>query len=688
MRRRDYLYCITVFLCINLFSSCIDKGKDIYDPDQGKEELDLSFQFETRRTATINLTAYDEFGELGSKVLFSIYSSNPDDGEGGILASVKPIYQGYTQQGGTLSASIDLPNGTENLYITPNYVGFGEMKIIPVSDLSQTLIFKGTQLTLPSQTRAATSSQDIALPYDETMKRGENFCFYSYFKDGEDVDKEGRLLLTGKNPLISYEKLSIPFKELVNSYFIERSNFYNNIDVNTDLIVTDENDTEVWVTYLGDGGYVNLASGSNKNIRNSLYYYTYTESNKPDREYMDKENGYIKNDTYQLTAVFPNIHPSYIATGTKVQLLYYDKATKTYRNKFPKGTHISFGLNNKGFNVTSNSGKNSYFNTGFGYSLSTSGGCFFSTAAFNPDQRPHGIAHYNDTYNCYIIGMENNGTKDKDYNDALIKVTSSHPLKQIGVVEKPDVNDLIGNFYAGTLAFEDQWPDRGDYDFNDFVTYYEYQIIKNTSNEVTAFRLTFTPQAVGASTLNGFGIQLPVTASQINQAKMKGGTLESGTNLASVILYQDVRNAFGGQSGFINTPKGSSRKESTPSELYIPLNQPISEKAFSYRGLNPFLFVKERGREIHLVDYPPTGQMNLSLFGTGQDRSNASKGIYYRMDNNYPWALDISDLWKWPTEGTGISSTYKYYDQWTKNKSDLNWFDSSKAEYVEAGNLY
>jgi LruC domain-containing protein len=39
-------------------------------------------------------------------------------------------------------------------------------------------------------------------------------------------------------------------------------------------------------------------------------------------------------------------------------------------------------------------------------------------------------------------------------------------------------------------------------------------------------------------------------------------------------------------------------------------------------GFNPFIFVNgNRGREVHLPDYPPTSKATSSLFGTGADNS-------------------------------------------------------------------
>jgi hypothetical protein len=35
------------------------------------------------------------------------------------------------------------------------------------------------------------------------------------------------------------------------------------------------------------------------------------------------------------------------------------------------------------------------------------------------------------------------------------------------------------SFIYGTLAYEDLWPSKGDYDFNDLVVDYDFNIVKN-----------------------------------------------------------------------------------------------------------------------------------------------------------------------------------------------------------------
>lgn len=112
---------------------------------------------------------------------------------------------------------------------------------------------------------------------------------------------------------------------------------------------------------------------------------------------------------------------------------------------------------------------------------------------------------------------------------------------------------------SGTLAFEDNWPQKGDYDFNDFVTGYSYSLIKgNNDKDVKAIRLTFIPRALGASYNSGFGIQLPIETNNIEN--VTGGNIEKDETRATIIIYEDTRkDAFGGQRRFYQYTKRKCR---------------------------------------------------------------------------------------------------------------------------------
>src|SRR5690606_6148145 len=85
-----------------------------------------------------------------------------------------------------------------------------------------------------------------------------------------------------------------------------------------------------------------------------------------------------------------------------------------------------------------------------------------------------------------------------------------------------DPNRAFINYFPsqnnwGTLAFEDQWPDMGDYDLNDLVVNYRYAFISNAQNNVVDLNADFNVVAVGASFENGFGVEFPFSASLVKQ---------------------------------------------------------------------------------------------------------------------------------------------------------------------------
>jgi uncharacterized repeat protein (TIGR01451 family) len=98
------------------------------------------------------------------------------------------------------------------------------------------------------------------------------------------------------------------------------------------------------------------------------------------------------------------------------------------------------------------------------------------------------------------------GTVTIDYQVCDLNSLCDIATITVNIIEGTD------NFYPalgpGTLAFEDLWPGKGDYDFNDLVIDYQFEIITNSSNFVEQVVGTFVLKAFGASFENGFGFQL------------------------------------------------------------------------------------------------------------------------------------------------------------------------------------
>lgn len=191
------------------------------------------------------------------------------------------------------------------------------------------------------------------------------------------------------------------------------------------------------------------------------------------------------------------------------------------------------------------------------------------------------------------------------------------------------------------------------------------------------------------SALSGvYGLE-QIPASMIERVEvMRGG----GNSKATFVIWEDVSRLFPNINGFVNTEKGTSFVSAAEVEITIPLTIPVDN--VSMMKFNPFIFVNNRSHEIHLTDFAPTSKMDTNLLQTADDCSDASRNIYYRMEDMSCWALDFprtsaSDpAWRYPKEKSSVVKAYKNYSKWVINKTDLSWFDSTISENVDEDELY
>ncbi|MBN2614874.1 MAG: LruC domain-containing protein [Bacteroidales bacterium] len=258
------------------------------------------------------------------------------------------------------------------------------------------------------------------------------------------------------------------------------------------------------------------------------------------------------------------------------------------------------------------------------------------------------------------------------------------------------VNVLSGteNYYPatgfGTLAFEDLWPYKGDYDFNDMVIDYRFEVNTNTSNYVKSVKATFILKAFGASYENGFGFQLS-SAINANDLTVTGSVLKenivtlnsNGTedNQAkpTVIVFDNAYDLMHSPGGIgVNTTPDLPYV--TPDTIRIDIE--FKPNTYTYNdldiaGFNPFIFVnRDRSVEVHLPDYPPTSLANMSLFGTGDDNSNPATGSYYKTKNNLPWAINLYHQFDYPIEKQAIINAYLKFADWANSGGTLyqDWY--------------
>ena len=256
----------------------------------------------------------------------------------------------------------------------------------------------------------------------------------------------------------------------------------------------------------------------------------------------------------------------------------------------------------------------------------------------------------------------------------------------------------------GTLAFEDLWPGKGDYDFNDLVLDYRFKTVTNANNKVSEVMGTFVIRAIGAGFQNGFGFQLPasgIAGADVEAAGMKlkeglialnaNGT-EAGQERITVILFDNVNKIMISPGGFgVNVTPGMPYVK--PDTTVVTISLKPGTYTLDDVGLdqfNPFMFVNlDRGKEIHLPNHLPTSLANQAYFKTGEDDSDPATGKYYKTTKNLPWAIRISPGFDYTVEGDQITSAYLKFAAWAESAGIQypDWYLKSSG-YRNEANIY
>ncbi|MFZ4462659.1 MAG: LruC domain-containing protein [Bacteroidales bacterium] len=241
----------------------------------------------------------------------------------------------------------------------------------------------------------------------------------------------------------------------------------------------------------------------------------------------------------------------------------------------------------------------------------------------------------------------------------------------------------------GSLAFEDLWPGKGDYDFNDVVLDYQFKQVLNSANKLVEFYLDYSVRAIGASLENGFAIEIQgtsadaigtVTGSQLtgDYITLNANGTEAGQDHAVIVLFDNAFSMMESASpGFVNTQLETLWVEPHLDQLYVSFDTPVLFQNTGTAPFNPFLIVnKERGREVHLAGKTPTTLADESLLGTWFDDSDPISGKYYQSANNLPWGIDVPEKFEYAVEKNEIVAAHLQFGAWAESGGVLypDWY--------------
>jgi len=259
------------------------------------------------------------------------------------------------------------------------------------------------------------------------------------------------------------------------------------------------------------------------------------------------------------------------------------------------------------------------------------------------------------------------------------------------------------NYTTGTAVWEDLWPSMGDYDVNDLVMYYKYNVITNDENKVIDIVAKFYVRAAGASLENGFGFQIdglaPSDIASVSGCSLQTGYIslnangtEANQSKAVIIPIDNINNVIhrSGGSSFFNTLENAPVGTADTVTVTIHLVTPLSTVVVGTAPFNPFLIKNhERPVEIHLPNYIPTSLASASYFNTGDDDSNPGIGRYYLTSLNLPWCLNIPVTFDYPIEYIDILQAYNHFAEWAQSSGSAypDWY-TNKAGYRNADKIW
>jgi LruC domain-containing protein len=668
-----------IYFILFLLTGLLMTGCELPQAENSNENVSIknlvvpeSFSYATAKDCELTVHVFDNTGQPLKKIRIDVSI---------VLGGVQKVIQSIASDlDGEINVTLQVPGFLDSVYLSTSYLGLVPEIKIPITNNKAEYTYNAV---LQEKSVKTTLSKPVQIISGTTVIRTLRGFDLLGVPDNLELQNDpiDAALLNDINA-------SLPERKPVPAYNPE----YLSSKAETDVILTEP--AEVWVTFVHEGA-------GNKN---TLGYYTYNKNKPP----------LTKKDIDSIHIIFPNA--SYLNSGGGLV-----SGNKVKIGIFPANTVIGWVCIADGYRNNS---------------ISAGSFIFFSDPELNPETDPafrqHNVMLYDQARQKVLLGFEDlkrGGSADDDFNDIVFYVTSN-PLTAIENTSYPKVENTavdtdgdgiadpfddypmdkskaFNNYYPAadhfaTLAFEDLWPGKGDYDMNDITLDYQLNQVTNSENGITGVLGKIVLKAMGCSFHNGFGFSWPVSPSKISEAKGNKLTngiidvaengLENNPNESVFILFDDGFRVlpYAGDYGIgVNTNPDAPHVDPDTLKISIAFTSPQSTKTLGVPPYNPFIFINQvRGREVHLANMVPTSKVDPSYFRTMKDDSDPEQGRYYKTVENLPWAINIMGGFIQVTEKIEITKAYLHFASWAQsggtNSSDwyLDLAGNRNPEYI------
>jgi LruC domain-containing protein len=275
--------------------------------------------------------------------------------------------------------------------------------------------------------------------------------------------------------------------------------------------------------------------------------------------------------------------------------------------------------------------------------------------------------------------------------DKAPDVISTKPENNLNTITSwvyyPSMNDY---YFVG---FEDLYPNKGDYDFNDLVMAYRVAIGLNKNKEVVKLKGISYIIAKGAAYSHDFRLKIQVpnaVGTKIitmeypyneNNQPVKA-SVKTESNFNSVLdfsLFTDTRsivNTINGltanQKTYFNTlVNGANTRVSPRVQFEANFTTRIPFSNMEIGPFDPFIIVRNNNFDIHLIGKNPIA---------GSISPNAS----FKDENNFPFAMLLPETWRFPYEKFSLLNAYsKFYSFVTSGGTqNKNWYSFPNTNFI------
>lgn len=622
------------------------------------------FQYRTTQETSFEISILGTSNEPVKFTKVTLSTDSKDNG-GEIIAT------GATDENGVFKTNISLATYLKQVVVNTSYIGVPSDIVLDVNT-SKVYAQLGGKNPLKVKT--------VASAHNYTSALGKAGSKLSYRLGGWNSlgvpnnlvtpnDVVSNQLLTDINTLLpSAQSVAVRNPQLLDDNTSTRT-----------LLVTQTCD--VWVTFVTEGA----------SFTSTLFYYKYHKNNPPQ----------TVSDIDSMIVIFANSSflnsSGGLATGNKV-----------YLGQVGADTVIAYGIISNGFNTNNATIGNGQYT-------------LFANKDLNPESntalRQHMVLVRDVATDRLVMGFEDIRRDypncDHDFNDVMF-YTTSNPVNAIsttGVSLLPVSNDTDGdgikdtddeyptdplrafnNYYPSatgkaSVAFEDLWPYKGDYDLNDVVVDYRYKVVTNASNKVKDVKANYSLRASGGIIQNSFAVEFPTLRG--NVTNLTGATLEAGQTNAVVSVFSNSRSEMPDW----NTYQNVNPVDTVNYNVNFTLTTPVNLSSFGLNEYNPFIWGnshgKDRGYEIHLAGKNWTGLANTALLGTGHDDTKLNATKTYLTPDNLPFAINIPERFAYPVESADVTSAHLKFAAWAQSGGTLftDWY-KNQSGYRNSSNIY